>query len=89
VLDERSPHRPALAAALTALAAVGRPPSDALLDTYATAVDLIAEREVGSIDEADRAEAAEHAVVSTLLLEPVLLTMRRIAQENVSHRRRR
>ena len=85
----RSPHRAALAAALAALAGLGRPPSDALLDTYASAAELISEREVGSIDETDRAEAAQQAVVSTLLLEPVLLTMRRIAQENVSRRRAR
>ena len=39
--------------------------------------------------EENRAEAAEHAVVSTLLLEPVLLTLRRIAQENASRRRGR
>ena len=89
VLDETSPHRPALAAALAALSGLGRSPSDALLDTYASAAELISEREVGSIDETDRAEAAQQAVVSTLLLEPVLLTMRRIAQENVSRRRAR
>ena len=66
---------------------LGHPPADALLDTYAEAADLISEHDVGSLDESDRAEAAEHAVVSTLLLEPVLLTLRRIAQENASRRR--
>lgn len=88
-LDERSSHRAALAGALSSLTALGHPPSDELLDTYAEAADLISERDLGSIDETDRAEAAEHAVVSTLLLEPVLLTMRRIAQENASRRRAR
>jgi len=88
-LDERSRHRDALAGALASLAALGHPPSDKLLDTYAEAADLISEQDVASLQEADRAEAAEHAVVSTLLLEPVLLTLRRIAQENASRRRSR
>lgn len=76
----------ALAGALASLAALGHPPSDALLDTYAEAADLISEHDVGSIQESDRAGAAEHPFVSTLLLEPVLLTLRRIAQENASRR---
>ena len=86
-LDDQSTHRAALAAALASLKDLGHPPADALLDTYAEAADLISEHDVGSLDESDRAEAAEHAVVSTLLLEPVLLTLRRIAQENASRRR--
>jgi len=87
VLDEHSPHRDALAGALTSLRTLGHPPSDALLDVYAEAVTAISELEVATVDPVDRAAAAEHAVVSTLLLEPVLLTLRRIAQENASRRR--
>ena len=88
-VDEHSPHRAALAGALTSLGNLGHPPSDELLDTYAEAVQQISGPEVASIDDTDRAAAVEHAVVSTLLLEPVLLTLRRIAQENVSRRQRR
>jgi DNA-binding transcriptional MerR regulator len=88
-LDDDSPHRAALAGALTSLDHLGHPPSDELLDTYAEAVQLISEPEVASIDDTDRATAVEQAVVSTLLLEPVLLTLRRIAQENSSRRRAR
>jgi DNA-binding transcriptional MerR regulator len=88
-LAEQSRHREALAGALASLAALGHPPSDELLDTYAEAANLISERDVGSVQETDRAEAAEHAVVSTLLLEPVLLILRRIAQENTSRRQGR
>ncbi len=88
-LDAASTHRHALAVALASLSALGHPPSDALLDTCAEAVDRIAAHEVGALPEGDRAAAAERAVVSTLLLEPVLLTMRRIAQENASRRRGR
>jgi DNA-binding transcriptional MerR regulator len=86
-LDEGSTHRAALAAALASLTELGHAPSEELLDTYAEAVDRIAAHEVEALPEADRAAAAERAVVSTLLLEPVLLTMRRIAQENASRRR--
>ncbi len=88
-LAEQSRHRDALAGALASLAALGHPPSDELLDTYAEAANLISERDVASLKETDRAEAAEHAVVSTLLLEPVLLILRRVAQENTSRRRGR
>jgi DNA-binding transcriptional MerR regulator len=88
-LDERSRHRDALAGALASLAALGHPPSDEQLDTYAKAATLIAERDLDALRETDRAEAVEHAVVSTLLLEPVLLILRRVAQENTSRRRAR
>jgi len=88
-LDDLSAHRDALAGALASLADLGHPPSDELLDVYADAAALISEHDVSSLDEPDRAEATEHAVVSTLLLEPVLLTLRRIAQENSSRRRSR
>jgi DNA-binding transcriptional MerR regulator len=86
-LSEQSQHREALAGALTSLAALGHPPSDDQLDTYAEAATLIAERDLDALRETDRAEAVEHAVVSTLLLEPVLLILRRVAQENSSRRR--
>jgi DNA-binding transcriptional MerR regulator len=88
-LPADSPHREALAAALASLDALGRLPNEATLDTYVEAADLVARQDLASMKEADRAEAVEHAVVSTLLLEPVLLTLRRIAQENASRRRRR
>jgi len=88
-LAEHSSHRDALAGALAALADLGHPPSDELLDVYAQAAELVSERDVSSLAETDRAGATEHAVVSTLLLEPVLLILRRIAQENSSRRRSR
>jgi DNA-binding transcriptional MerR regulator len=83
-LDEDSPHRAALAAALASLTALGHAPSEELLDTYVAAAGMIGRFEVSSLDQSDRAAATEQAVVSTLLLEPVLLTLRRIAQENAS-----
>ena len=85
-LDEHSRHREALAGALASLTALGRPPADEALDVYAEAAELISEYDVRSLRETDPAAATEHAVISTLLLEPVLLTLRRIAQENASRR---
>lgn len=85
-LARSSPHRRVLANALSSLEALGYPPDDALLDSYARAVDQLATDEVATLQEDDRVQATEHAVVSTLLLEPVLLALRRIAQENASRR---
>ena len=55
---------------------------------YADAATLVAEHEVAGVSEDDHVLAAEQVVVGTLLLEPVLLAIRRIAQENVSLRTR-
>ena len=61
---------------------------DALLDPHCWAATDIAEAEVVAVESEDHTGAAEHIVVGTLLLEPVLLTLRRIAQENVSQKAR-
>lgn len=88
-LDPSSPHRQALAGALAALEELGHPTRDAQLDVYAEAAESVARSDLEALDENSREDATEHAVVGTLLLEPVLLTLRRIAQENVSRRRAR
>jgi DNA-binding transcriptional MerR regulator len=85
-LYEPNPHRVALARALDALAGVDHPADDALLDDYADAAQAIAERDVAAVGRDDRLAGAEHAVVGTLLLEPVLLLLRRMAQEDASAR---
>jgi DNA-binding transcriptional MerR regulator len=87
-LGPDSPHPDVLAGALDALEGLDQPVSDGLLDVYAEAASGIAEQEVGAVDAEDRVAAAEQVVVGTLLLEPVLLVIRRIAQENVSQRTR-
>ena len=85
-LSESSPHRGVLAQALDALDALEHPVADDLLDAYADAMHDVADAEVATMSE-DREAAAEHAVIGTLLLEPVILTIRRIAQENASRAR--
>jgi len=82
-LGKSSPHRGVLARALDALDGLDHPADDDLLDAYADAMHDVAEVEIAHLPE-DPESAAEQAVTGTLLLEPVLLTIRRIAQQNVS-----
>lgn len=83
-----SAHRDALARALDALDSLDHEVSDALLDDYAQAMATVAEREVASVAaDPARETATRRAVVGTLLLEPVLVAVRRMAQENASARR--
>lgn len=79
-----SAHRQTLARALDGLASVDHEVSDALLDDYAAAMGPVAAREVAAVTDRDREAATEQAVVGTLLLEPVLLAVRRLAQEHAS-----
>jgi DNA-binding transcriptional MerR regulator len=78
-----------LARALDVLDDLGRPASDHLLDLYAAALRPLAAYEVTSVRdsaEPDVEPSVEAVVIGTLLQEPILLAIRRIAQENVSRR---
>jgi DNA-binding transcriptional MerR regulator len=84
-LASDSPHRRVLAAALDRLDRLAFPAPDALLDQYAEALSRFAPSEVEPITtETDRATAIEHLVIGTLLYEPLLATMRRMAHESES-----
>jgi hypothetical protein len=84
-LASDSPHRRVLAAALDRLDRLAFPAPDALLDQYAEALSRFAPSEVERIKtETDRATAIEHLVIGTLLYEPLLATMRRMAHESES-----
>jgi DNA-binding transcriptional MerR regulator len=82
-LGADSPHRGVLAHALDRMDDLDHGVGDDLLDAYADAMHDVAAVEVSNMSE-DREAAAEHAIIGTLLLEPVILTIRRIAQENAS-----
>ncbi|WP_406815366.1 MerR family transcriptional regulator [Mycobacterium sp. M23085] len=83
-----SPHRRVLADALDRLDRLAFSASDALLDQYAETLSTLAASEVESIAaEADRATAIEHLVIGTLLYEPLLTVMRRMAHESESTHR--
>lgn len=81
-----NPYRLELAAALDRLDELDHTAGDELLDRYARAVRDIATHEVGTLPE-DPVRAAERVVTGTLLLEPVLLALRRMAHEVASARR--
>ena len=84
------PGAPALAQldrALAAAEAAGIGPRPELLDRYAQAAQLVAQADVASVPTASAEQAIRHVVVGTLLLEPVLLALRRLAQNDASARR--
>lgn len=82
-----SPELAPLAAALNAIDEAEIRLVEGGLDHYASAMHDLAEKEVDTVpvDEVDA--AVRQAVLGTLLLEPVLLALRRLAQQDVSARR--
>ncbi|NAZ88137.1 MerR family transcriptional regulator, partial [Kineococcus sp. T90] len=76
-----------LGAALTALAAAGLPVDPAALRRYVRAADAVAREEVAAVPAADTADAVEFVVLGTVLHEPVLLALRRLAQQHHSGER--
>ncbi|TKJ34228.1 MerR family transcriptional regulator [Blastococcus sp. CCUG 61487] len=82
-----SPSLHTLAGALDALRAAGFPASEEVLDRYARAAAEIADRDVADVPSSSVADAVRFVVVNTVLLEPVLLALRRLAQEDASGRR--
>jgi DNA-binding transcriptional MerR regulator len=85
--DDASPSLAVLAAALHALQTAHFATPDDLLDRYASAAVTLAEQDVASVPTDSAAEAVRFVVIGTVLLEPVLLALRRLAQENASGRR--
>jgi len=81
-----APHRRVLARALAACTAVGHPVDPATIDTYARAALMVAEVDLASVPRTDRALAMERVVIGTVLHEPLLLALRRLAQAHVSAR---
>ncbi len=82
-----SRHARALAAALDAMAAAGQPMSDELLGTYVDAAWQVARADLARVGDRDATDATTFAVIGTVLTEPVLLSLRRIAQVDVARSR--
>lgn len=81
------PEAPALRQlehALNALDEVGAPAADERLARYAGLAREIAEVDVAGVPTTSPEEAATTVVIGTVLWEPVLLALRRLAQEAVS-----
>ncbi|GAA0936556.1 MerR family transcriptional regulator [Kribbella koreensis] len=82
-----SPDRALLANALDALEKVGYHLDDDLLKTYASAATQVADAEVAALPADDRQRTVEATVLVTALGGPVLLALRRLAQQSASARR--
>ncbi|WP_082563936.1 MULTISPECIES: MerR family transcriptional regulator [unclassified Nocardioides] len=80
-------HAEALAAALDALDAAGQGLDAEALAAYADAAADVAKNEIAGMSDVSREGAATYAVIGTVLAEPVLLTLRRLAHEDLSARR--
>lgn len=78
-------QRRVLARALAACDAVGHPIDEVTFDTYARAALTVAEVDLASVPTGDRTLAVERVVVGTVLHEPLLLALRRLAHAHVSH----
>ncbi|TDU89917.1 MerR-like DNA binding protein [Kribbella voronezhensis] len=87
LVDDQSPDRALLANALDALDRVGHPLDSTLLDSYLMAAEQVGDADVAHLPAGDRAETVEATVVITALGGPVLLALRRLAQQNASARR--
>ena len=75
-----------LAVAISTLEAVGADTSLETLATHGQAVLPLAEREVDQISAASAEAAVRYRVVGTVFYEPVLLALRRLAEQDASTR---
>ena len=73
-----------LASALHALDAVGLPADVGTLLRYGRAVEPVAAAEVAAVPTTSPADAVAFVVAGTALYEPVLLALRRLAQQHAS-----
>ena len=71
-----------LEAALHAVEQVGIPATQHRLDAYASAALTAATEDVATVPAESAADAVAHVVLGTVLYEPVLLALRRLAQQH-------
>lgn len=81
------PHARALAAALDQLDTAGHGFAEESLGVYAEAAARLATVDLSGMPSGNRPGAAAYAVIGTLLTEPVLVSLRRMAHEDLSRRR--
>lgn len=81
-----SPAKRLLARAMEALEDSGLGPAPAL-EEYARVAHGLAEMEVAGVPTSSPEEAVRYVVLGTVLHEPVLIALRRLAQEDASRRR--
>lgn len=78
--------RSRLEQALQGLAAAGFEPPAGFLDMYASAMREVATREVEEVPRTSTAEALRYVMLGTVLVEPLLLALRRLAHQDASAR---
>jgi DNA-binding transcriptional MerR regulator len=83
-IDAESVHRLALAVTVDALNEIDDMIIDPLLDFYAQAMDRVAAFELDYVDISSRDRAIRSIVVGTVLYEPLITLLRRLAHEDVS-----
>lgn len=76
-----------LALAMTSLEAVGVDAAMPPLSEYGRAVYALAEQEVAAIPTSSQEATVRYVVAGTVFYEPVLLALRRLAQQDASSRR--
>ncbi|MFE9098233.1 MerR family transcriptional regulator [Streptomyces sp. NPDC007264] len=87
-VHQEAPARAALARTLTSLSTLGTPLDRQMLLPYARLAEQTAVLDLDQLDGiGDPLELAERALLLTVLMEPALLALRRMAQENESARR--
>ncbi|MEU6349081.1 MerR family transcriptional regulator [Streptomyces sp. NPDC047072] len=87
-ISDASPHRPALAESLAALSRLGTDYTAADLVPYAQLATSTADLDFAQLEGIeDQIALAERAVVLSVLFEPVVRLLRRLAQEDANHRR--
>jgi hypothetical protein len=87
VEEKDCPSHAALARALAALDDAEFEPPAGMLDVYADHVGAIAEAELAGTPTGSAAAAVRYVVLGTVLMEPVLLALRRLAQQAAAARR--
>lgn len=85
-VDPSSPEVAQLARAITAVADAGFTLPDDVLDTYLAASAEIASAEIAHMPT-DAADALRYAVLGTILVEPLLAALRRLAEQHASAER--
>jgi DNA-binding transcriptional MerR regulator len=87
VEDKDCPSHDALAEALNALDAAGFVLPDGALEMYKDHMEQIAAYELATVPTGSAAEAVRYVVLGTVLPEPLMLALRRMAQQEASARR--
>jgi len=87
-IEPDSPHLTSLARAIAALDSIGLPPTATRLKVYAEAASHVARNDVNWVLDAPQDQQVELALVSAVLWEALLSSLRRLASENQVARRR-